>query len=103
MRPFIDDRIFDIPVYSPTCVFCKHLRDGRSCDAFPAPDSIPMEIWIGDSDHREPYPGDRGIRFEMTPGREDDSRPNRDTMLDASAIQTGPDGVEVADGEVETP
>jgi hypothetical protein len=23
-----------------------------------------MEIWTGENDHRKPYPGDHGIRFE---------------------------------------
>jgi hypothetical protein len=57
------------------CAVCKHLRDeGGACDAFP--DGIPMEVMFGDGDpsepesfkpqfdHRQPYPGDNGVRWE---------------------------------------
>jgi hypothetical protein len=53
-----------IPLGSPVCTFCRYLRRGykqRQCAAFP--DDIPMEIWLGENDHRQPYPGDHGIRF----------------------------------------
>lgn len=69
----IDDSELDeiIYIYSPTCIPCRHLRGStrdaggthhHTCDAFP--DEIPAEIWKGDNDHRNPYPGDHGIRFE---------------------------------------
>jgi hypothetical protein len=49
----------------PICGGCAHLhgdlRDPK-CDAFP--DGIPHEITLSKSDHREPFPGDNGIRFE---------------------------------------
>ena len=53
------------------CVWCKHAHnDNRTCDAFP--DGIPDEIKYSDVDrnlapfdHRKPYPGDNGIRFEI--------------------------------------
>ena len=62
----------------PQCLTCQHLRlppDGGpeptwpngtgSCDAFPATvDAIPSEIWWNRADHRQPYPGDQGIRWE---------------------------------------
>lgn len=53
------------------CVWCKHAHnDNKPCDAFP--DGIPIEIQQSNTktgkmpyDHRKPYPGDNGIRFEI--------------------------------------
>ena len=55
-----------VEVNPPMCVRCKHFRIDEKrnrlvCDAFP--DGIPEEILRG-YDHRKPYPGDHGIRFE---------------------------------------
>lgn len=62
----LDDSEFDIPVYSPVCSLCSHLRSlsQRHCDAFSQPPGIPLEIWKGQNPHKTPYPGDGGIRFE---------------------------------------
>jgi hypothetical protein len=56
-------------VSAPPCLFCRHLKEGRvRCEAFP--EGIPDDLLFGLHDHREPYDGDRGIRFELKPGEE---------------------------------
>lgn len=48
------------------CYRCKHFREDFTCGAFPDPavQAIPEEIMGNEHDHRQPYPGDHGIRFE---------------------------------------
>ena len=50
----------------PLCLACQRLRRrwrGRlACAAFP--EGIPSPLLDASADHRESYPGDRGIRFE---------------------------------------
>lgn len=60
-------------VAAPLCVGCVHLRRGDAafaCDAYP--DGIPEPIVASKVDHRQPYDGDNGIRFE--PESPDDAR-----------------------------
>lgn len=49
------------------CQICRHHRPGRdtslTCDAFP--ERIPQAILEWEADHRQPYEGDGGIRFEL--------------------------------------
>ena len=56
----------------PLCYWCKHLHLRKhvmaqdTCNAFR--EGIPDEIFDPDGfiyDHRQPYPGDRGIQFEL--------------------------------------
>jgi hypothetical protein len=49
------------------CVSCIH-KDGAMCAAFP--DGIPDAILTNQHDHRKPYPGDNGVRFEPLPPRD---------------------------------
>lgn len=53
---------------APLCMNCVHYRGlartrPRQCTAFGDGD-IPLAIWLEGFDHRHPYPGDGGIRFE---------------------------------------
>ena len=76
-RKVLDGPGSSIPVFSPICLGCRHLHlhEGRTCDAFPERDSIPLEIWLGRNDHREPYPGDHDIQFESLSAGVDVSAP----------------------------
>ena len=53
-------------VASPDCMDCANLNRediyGLTCKAFP--DGIPDAIINGERNHREPFKGDGGIRFE---------------------------------------
>ena len=53
----------------PLCVFCRHYNVGGvpgepDCAAFA---EIPDPIFRGEFDHRQPFPGDAGVRFELHP------------------------------------
>ena len=51
------------------CLTCKHYEGAWTCAAFPQ--KIPSEIATGDHDHRTPFEGDGGIRFERDEGVEE--------------------------------
>lgn len=53
----------------PICVGCKHLVGGVRCKAYPG--GIPREILRGNHDHREPFAGDGGMRFDPIKGGTD--------------------------------
>lgn len=53
----------------PICLDCKHFMGikgiGLFCKAFPDGSGIPLAILDSTCVHTIPYPGDRGIRFEL--------------------------------------
>lgn len=54
------------PDVTPACWTCVHKHiGGPTCDAFP--NGIPGPILDGTEQHREPYPGDNGIQYELDP------------------------------------
>lgn len=58
---------------SEQCLTCKWKVPGVPiCAAFPYEDEggIPDAIYTGLHDHREPYPGDHGFRWELDPSYE---------------------------------
>lgn len=58
-----DDNMSGMSINGCRCNQCRHVKDsGMSCRAFRR--GIPMEIISGAVQHIEPFPGDRGIRFE---------------------------------------
>ena len=57
-------KVWGKDVYCSTCKFYRGFTDKNqpSCKAYP--DKIPFIIISGGVDHRNPYKGDNGIRFE---------------------------------------
>ncbi|MFH1569527.1 MAG: hypothetical protein ABIL09_16140 [Gemmatimonadota bacterium] len=52
----------------PQCAGCRHFNpadySGNYCAAYSDGAGIPWPILRNEHDHREPYEGDRGVRFE---------------------------------------
>jgi hypothetical protein len=61
-----------VSIVRPLCEFCQNrFSDGTlRCRAFP--DGIPEPIITQEADHRLPYAGDNGIRFETDGTSEDE-------------------------------
>ncbi len=58
-----------ISILPSQCEACRHLRaSGWQCDAFPT--GIPVAMLTQGGDHRDPLPGDHGVRFEQRAGAE---------------------------------
>jgi hypothetical protein len=73
------------------CVACRHKHFGKpTCDAFPA--GIPHELSADLVDHREPYTGDGGVRFEAVPGRDTPFATGKLELLKDAPWRKGPLG-----------
>jgi len=53
-------------IVASQCAFCQHVTRANgvtSCAAFP--DGVPAAILNNERDHRGPFPGDQGLRYEL--------------------------------------
>lgn len=54
-----------IPGTEIQCRLCRHHGKGNTLSGCPGfAEDIPEAIFYGEHDHRKPYPGDNGYRFE---------------------------------------
>ena len=54
--------------YSVQCLTCSNYTLSNTCLAYP--EGIPIEIMTGEVDHKQPYAGDNGIRWENARGKD---------------------------------
>lgn len=71
------------------CLYCSRLSDTTDdilhCTAFP--DGIPDAIVNNQADHRQPYPGDNGLRFRAIDRR---ARQDADELVISPPTRRGP-------------
>ena len=65
-REALDDLGGQWESYCPVCIHFRRNTREPTCAAFP--EGIPEEIFLSRFDHRRPYPGDKGFRFEPAEG-----------------------------------
>jgi hypothetical protein len=63
MSGIVEQNVSSDGVILSQCSNCKNLNRGTvTCKAFPS--RIPDEILTNEHNHKKPYPGDNGVRFE---------------------------------------
>lgn len=75
-----------IALFESLCKLCKH-RQGFGCAAYPT--RIPREIRDMHVDHRQPYLGDNGIRFESKDDSDDTRRRLENVRLRPGRVPAG--------------
>lgn len=60
---FTLDKHSHLPIFNEVCAYCRPLDASgeRRCVAFR--NGIALPIWLGEDDHRKPFPGDHGNQF----------------------------------------
>ncbi len=81
---------------SPICFACSRYKLNGTCDAFP--DRIPSGILQEGFDHRHPFDGDRGVRFELAHGQDELLAVYEDWTASSQAQSkaTSPDGTGIS-------
>ena len=74
------------------CVWCRRFRSTESprptCTAYPG--GIPVEITANRADHRKPYPGDGGRRFDPRDTGDADAEQTMNQLLPGQGTETAP-------------
>lgn len=85
---------------APQCGVCRHLQPRARCTAFPG--GIPEAIWSNLADHREPFAGDGGVRFEPSPAIDPEAVRAKLASLDAIRERLAAAGVRAPVSQSET-
>src|SRR5688500_13200405 len=59
-----DALAYAAPSAETNCFMCRHLIPSGFPHCAAYPDGIPWEIQSGQVDHRQPWAGDRGVRYD---------------------------------------